>query len=363
MVEGRGLAGALEALGHEADRVVALRVHHHERALAARDLEHLKQLAVVQDEIVIGHEHLEGGVPGLDERRQLLAEHLGRRLSDDEMKADVDVALPLRFSAVLLEHSRNDVPLTWSANGRTQVLPPAAAAAVPEAKSSAGLMSGPAGWAKWTWLSIPPGKTRRPEASISRPAPSTFSATVAIRPARMPISARHVSEAVTTVPPRMATSNSGTALSVRSAPSARLPATGFVLRGIEHNRFTPGRRTFKPVAHSSHRATASSSKHCDRADGRAASLVDLEGQALEVELALAKELFEVAQPFVMGDPAIAADAMVGEELGIRAISGWPFHAVDARAVGEPMGSLGGDATIRVHHRVHSDSGGDGDRCR
>ena len=90
------------ALGHEADGVVALRVHHHQRALAARDLEHLEQLAVVQDEIVIGHEHLEGGVPGLHEGWQLLAEHLGRRLSDDEMKADIDVALPLRLSAVLL---------------------------------------------------------------------------------------------------------------------------------------------------------------------------------------------------------------------------------------------------------------------
>ena len=47
------------------------------------------------------------------------------------------------------------------------MLPPAAALRVPLSNPSAITMPGPWGWSKCTWLSIPPGKTRRPEASIS----------------------------------------------------------------------------------------------------------------------------------------------------------------------------------------------------
>ena len=51
-------------------------------------------------------------------------------------------------------------------NGITVVLPPKAAESVPEAKSSAMTMPSPLGWAMWTWLSMPPGSTRWPVASI-----------------------------------------------------------------------------------------------------------------------------------------------------------------------------------------------------
>src|SRR5450432_2784115 len=54
---------------------------------------------------------------------------------------------------------------------------------------------------------MPPGKTSRPVASISRPAPSIFSASWMMRPSLMPTSHRTISEAVTTVPPRMARSS------------------------------------------------------------------------------------------------------------------------------------------------------------
>ncbi len=47
-------------------------------------------------------------------------------------------------------------------NGITSVLPPKAAARVPLSKSSAMTMPGPLGWAKCTWLSMPPGSTSRP---------------------------------------------------------------------------------------------------------------------------------------------------------------------------------------------------------
>ncbi len=84
----------------------------------------------------------------------------------------------------------------------TQVLPPAAAAAVAEGKSSAISTSGPEGCAMWTWLSIPPGMTTRPEASMVRAASASASPTATIRPSRMATSARNASDAVTTVPPR-----------------------------------------------------------------------------------------------------------------------------------------------------------------
>ena len=71
----------------------------------------------------------------------------------------------------------------------TKLLPPAAAAAVAEAKPSAMTTSGPEGWAMWTWLSIPPGSTQRPVASISSAASPTRSAMATIRPPEIPISA------------------------------------------------------------------------------------------------------------------------------------------------------------------------------
>ena len=59
VVIGRGLACRLQPLRHELDGVVALAMDHHERLLAARAVEHFQELAVVQDQVVIGHEHLE----------------------------------------------------------------------------------------------------------------------------------------------------------------------------------------------------------------------------------------------------------------------------------------------------------------
>ena len=42
----RGLAGALQPVGEEADRVVVLRMHHDERAGLARDAHHVEHLAM-----------------------------------------------------------------------------------------------------------------------------------------------------------------------------------------------------------------------------------------------------------------------------------------------------------------------------
>jgi hypothetical protein len=42
-------------------------------------------------------------VPGFHERRQLLAEDLGCRVGDDEVEADIDIALALGLPAIILD--------------------------------------------------------------------------------------------------------------------------------------------------------------------------------------------------------------------------------------------------------------------
>ena len=88
------------------------------------------------------------------------------------------------------------------------MLPPAAALRVPLSNPSAITIPGPEGWSKWTWLSIPPGRTRRPEASISEAARGRSSASATMRPSFTPTSHLPTSAAVTTVPPRMTRSSS-----------------------------------------------------------------------------------------------------------------------------------------------------------
>ena len=89
----------------------------------------------------------------------------------------------------------------------TVVLPPAIAERVPLSNPSA-ITDSREGCARCTWLSIPPGITRRPEASIVLRPSSIVSATAAMTPPRTPTSARTVSAAVTTVPPLITRSKS-----------------------------------------------------------------------------------------------------------------------------------------------------------
>ena len=91
-------------------------------------------------------------------------------------------------------------------NGSTVVLPPNAAERVPLAKSSAITTSGPDGWAKCTWLSMPPGRTSLPVASMTSAAGPRSCPSATMRPSRMATSHAKVSDAVATVPPRITTS-------------------------------------------------------------------------------------------------------------------------------------------------------------
>ena len=107
----RDMAFTFQPLGQVANGVVPFTMHHHQRLLAAGHLENLEQLLVAQNEVVISHEHLEGRVAVLDERRQLLTENDRRRVGYDQMKRCVDVALALGELPVCLGTARGATSL------------------------------------------------------------------------------------------------------------------------------------------------------------------------------------------------------------------------------------------------------------
>src|SRR3954447_13954 len=103
VIIGRDMALAFQLGGQETDGVVTLAMDHHQRLLAARDLEDLEQLLVTEHEVVIGHEYLERGVAVLDQGRQLLPEHDRGRIGDDEMERGVDITLAFGELVVVLD--------------------------------------------------------------------------------------------------------------------------------------------------------------------------------------------------------------------------------------------------------------------
>src|SRR5688572_14101751 len=92
-------------------------------------------------------------------------------------------------------------------------MPPQAAAAVPDSKSSA-VRVPPRSRSRWVWTSTPPGSTWRPRASMSLAPGGRPSAMLAIRPCLMPRSATKLSVAVAISPPRI----------TRSCGMAHLPS-------------------------------------------------------------------------------------------------------------------------------------------
>ena len=99
----RDMPFALKAVGEVADGVVPLTMHHHKCLLAASHFENFEQLPIAQNQVVIGHEHLEGRVAVLDERGQFLTENDRRRIRYNEMKRRVDVAFTLGEFPILLD--------------------------------------------------------------------------------------------------------------------------------------------------------------------------------------------------------------------------------------------------------------------
>ena len=86
----RGVAMRQEALHHPGDHPVVLGMHANHGAALARHGEDVEQLLVLDLQPVVGHEHLERGMPRLDQRRNVFVERLAGRIGDDHVKGVVD---------------------------------------------------------------------------------------------------------------------------------------------------------------------------------------------------------------------------------------------------------------------------------
>ena len=86
----RRVAALDEALPHPGDHAVVLGMDADERPVLARRDEHVEQRLVVDLEAVVGHEHLDRGVPGADQRRQMLPDGRLGRVGDDHVEGIVD---------------------------------------------------------------------------------------------------------------------------------------------------------------------------------------------------------------------------------------------------------------------------------
>ena len=96
MIIGRGLACRFQPFGHEFDGIIALAMNHHQGLLAPCHIEHIKQLAVIENHFVIGHEHLERGVAIGHQCGQFLPQNRRGRIGDDQMDAVIGNAVSFR---------------------------------------------------------------------------------------------------------------------------------------------------------------------------------------------------------------------------------------------------------------------------
>ena len=101
----RGLAGALQPLGQEADGVVVLGMHHDQRAGLARHAHDVEHFDVGERQALIGHEHLERGVAVVAPAPAVPGRARGRSASAMmRWKRHVDVALAVGLRVIVLHH-------------------------------------------------------------------------------------------------------------------------------------------------------------------------------------------------------------------------------------------------------------------
>ena len=104
MVLRRSEARTQQPIGLPGDHRAVLGVDHHRQAQPGRQVQHLEHLPVVQREGVVGHVDLERRDAACGQRRQLLGQHLGPRVRDDQMEAIVHQRATTRPGVVLAHH-------------------------------------------------------------------------------------------------------------------------------------------------------------------------------------------------------------------------------------------------------------------
>ena len=161
---------------------------------------------VGQRQALVGHEHLERGVAVVDQRRQLLAEHALGRVGDDEMERDVDVAMAVGLGVIVLHHLAQDLPLLLHGERQHHGV------AAERRRARAGVEivghdDAGAGRLREMHVAVDAAGQHQHAARVDDlgRAPDV-SPSAAIRPPLMPTSQAKVSDAVATVPPRIARS-------------------------------------------------------------------------------------------------------------------------------------------------------------
>src|SRR3990167_7470083 len=131
-------------------------------------------------------------------------------------------ALPSAFSCQVSRPWWRVPPRGWTAKSMIVVVPPKAAARVPDSNVSLANVP-PNGSSMWVWGSIPPGMTYLPVASMTRSAGTSRSRPMrAISSSSTRTSAETIASALTIVPPLMSVrmcSSSGTRMSDRAGGS------------------------------------------------------------------------------------------------------------------------------------------------
>ena len=111
------VARPLHAVGEPADAVVVLAVDHDKGVVLLGRGQHVENLHVLQLQPLVGHVDLEAGVAVLDQGRQLLAQHLGRRVGQDQVEAVVQNRLALGPAVIPLDRLAQALALHLAGEG------------------------------------------------------------------------------------------------------------------------------------------------------------------------------------------------------------------------------------------------------
>jgi hypothetical protein len=115
MEHGSGIPCRQQLVGQPTNDLVVLRMNHRHGAMLPREREDREQLVVVEPQSIIGHVDLERGVAVLDQRRQLLPEHLLAGIEDDEVEGVVDDGLRRRQRVIVVDaRAQQATPLLHS---------------------------------------------------------------------------------------------------------------------------------------------------------------------------------------------------------------------------------------------------------
>ena len=92
-------------------------VHHDHRAMAARHLEHLQHLMVIQAQGIVGHVYLERRIAVFYQGGKFLTEHLFAGIGNDQVEGVIDHRLGIGACVIVLHYVAQGLPVVLSGKG------------------------------------------------------------------------------------------------------------------------------------------------------------------------------------------------------------------------------------------------------